>query len=118
VWTNSNITTVTRANGQQISWTGGGANTYVEITGLSFTGLLGAEAYFTCLAPVGPGSFTIPSWVLLSLPQSPASTGGLPNGLLSVANYTNPVQISPTPSGLNYAFTLSGSYTLTVVNYQ
>jgi hypothetical protein len=56
--------------------------------------------------------------VLLSLPQSPASTGGLPNGLLSVANYTNPVQISPTPSGLNYAFTLSGSYTLTVVNYQ
>lgn len=117
VWTNSNITTVTRANGQQISWTGGGANSYVEITGFSYTSSQGVEASFICIAPQSAESFTVPSWVLLSLPPS-ASIGGLPTGSLSVSNYTNPVQISPTPSGLNYAFTLSGSGTSTSVNYQ
>jgi uncharacterized protein (TIGR03437 family) len=120
VWTNQaaiGTTGITRANGQQIAWTGGGSNSYVEITGSSFTSVQGAEAFFICIAPAAAGSFTIPSWVLLSLPAS-ASTGGLPSGSLSVTNYSNPVQISPTPSGLNYAFSLSGSGTFTLVNYQ
>jgi uncharacterized protein (TIGR03437 family) len=118
VWSNSNITNVTRASGQQISWTGGAANTYVEISGFSYTSLQGAEAYFVCLAPIAPGNFTIPSWVLLSLPPSGSIVQGVPSGSLIVANYANPVQISPTPSGLNYAYTSSGSSTSILVNYQ
>ncbi len=75
-WTNmSAINSVTRANGLNITWTGGVPNTYVAITGSSLLSNSAVGASFTCYAPVGAGQFTVPSYVLLALPAS--ASGGL-----------------------------------------
>ena len=93
-WTNmSSITSVTRANGQSVTWSGGIPNSFVYITGSSF--FIGTSATdehistFTCVQPVSAGQFTIPAAVLESLPASSNIEGvilggslGLENGLL------------------------------------
>lgn len=91
-WTNqSAAATVVRANGQLVTWTGGAAGTYVIISGTSSNG--NASASFTCLSPVAPGSFTVPSYVLLTLPNG--------SGTLGVGNETIPTSFTAT--GLDYA---------------
>jgi uncharacterized protein (TIGR03437 family) len=75
-WTNqASITSVTRTQPVNVTWTGGAAGTFVSIsggssttTGKSFT------VSFTCIAPVAAGQFTVPVNVLLALP---AGTGSL-----------------------------------------
>jgi uncharacterized protein (TIGR03437 family) len=60
---------VTRSNGMTVSWTGGGSNASVQISiasALDNTFKAGLRA--TCKAPAGPGTFTIPPYVLLALP--------------------------------------------------
>jgi uncharacterized protein (TIGR03437 family) len=111
VWTNSSITTVNRAQGQTVNWTGGASNSYVQIEGQSTLGS-GASlvsATFICYAPIGPGQFTVPSWVLLALPANP-------QGSMSVANQTNPQTFSA--SGLDYAYAVATSITDVGVAYQ
>ncbi len=111
VWTNSSITTVNRAQGQSVNWTGGAANSYVQVEGQSTVGS-GASlvsATFICFAPIGPGQFTVPSWVLLALPANP-------QGSMSVSNQTNPATFSA--SGLNYAYGITSSLTDVGVAYQ
>jgi len=86
VWTNmSSIKTVTRASGQQVTWTGGASGSYTYITGSSSNAT--ASASFVCYAPTNAGQFTVPSYVLLALP-----TGT--NGSLGVANTTTPTTFS------------------------
>ncbi len=76
VWTNMNaVTTVNRASGQPITWTGGAANSYVVITGSSANAT--ASASFFCYAPASAGQFTVPSYVLLALPASTNNSGSL-----------------------------------------
>ncbi len=116
-WTNSNVANVTRSSGQLITWTGGAPGSYVEIQGTSGTGAQGVEAFFICIAPVAAGQFTIPSYVLLSLPQSTSLVQGVPGGTLIVGNYTE-TPVTPVPTGLNYLYTSSGSSTSILVNYQ
>jgi|SRR5579871_1269287 len=82
-----------RANGLQVSWSGGDPNGNVEIdvfgaTDNTFT--LGDTAI--CIAPAKPGTFTIPPYVLLSI--VPTNFGGL---VLSPADVTAPF----TASGLS-----------------
>ena len=83
-WSNvSQVASVTRSQGVNVTWTGGSAGSYVDITGSSTATINGKSVAvsFVCLAPVAAGQFTIPAPVLLALP---AGTGSL-----SVGDYTN-----------------------------
>jgi hypothetical protein len=76
VWTNrSEATSVDRAAGLTVTWTGGDPDGVVQIVGSSTVGAdaasLGIVA-FNCFAPVSAGAFTIPPSVLLALPPTPA----------------------------------------------
>ena len=67
---------VTRANGITVTWSGGAANSVIQIQGQNATdnsGTIGAN--FICFAAASAGTFTIPPSVLLALP--PGSFGGL-----------------------------------------
>jgi uncharacterized protein (TIGR03437 family) len=85
-WTNAgSISTVTRANGQPITWTGGDPNGTVDIIGIaSVTNANSSSigALFECTAQTSAGSFTIPAPVLLALPVTSGSATNL--GLLEV----------------------------------
>jgi len=73
-WTNeTSLTSIDRSQGLPFTWTGGNPGTYVYITGTSTSTGLGYGG-FTCLIPVDAGQFTVPSYVLSSLP---AGTGGI-----------------------------------------
>ncbi len=70
-----NASTVTRADGLTVTWTGGSQTGNVRIrvsSSVDSAGTLGAEA--TCIAPASAGTFTIPPYVLLALPAG--SFGG------------------------------------------
>ena len=64
-------TSVTRANGMTVTWSGGSAAGYVELDGFSNTDNTGNTGIsFQCSAPAATGSFTIPPSVLLMLPAN------------------------------------------------
>jgi uncharacterized protein (TIGR03437 family) len=124
-WTNeSSITTVTRANGQLITWTGGAAGSTVQIVGSSFVfgsnpnGSDSVGATFSCTAQQSALQFTIPAPVLLSLPASIAmSIGGIsfPTGSLAVENVVTGTFTAP---GIDYGFTSSNVEISEPVTYQ
>jgi hypothetical protein len=94
-WTNqSAAATVTRSAGLSVTWTGGASGTFVEIGGSSSATAGSAYGYFTCIAPVSAGSFTVPSYVLAALPAG--------MGSVTVENETN--FSSFTATGLNFGF--------------
>lgn len=67
---------VTRANGLTLTWSGGAANSIIQIQGQNATDNSGVDgANFTCFAAASAGTFTIPPSVLLALPAG--SFGGL-----------------------------------------
>jgi len=122
VWSNmSTISTVTRANGLTVNWTGGESGTYVGITGLSVGFITPGDVSslvvgtFTCEAPVGPGTFTVPPAVLLELPVS-ASIEGISFSSLALSNYTVPVTFKA--SGLDLGLAEAIFETSTTVTYQ
>jgi hypothetical protein len=60
---------VSRANGITFTWTGGAANSIVQIQGGNSTDNTGSNGVsFTCFAAASAGTFTIPPSVLLTLP--------------------------------------------------
>ncbi len=120
-WTNeSSITSVTRAQGVTVSWTGADSTNGVFISGFSLGGadpknLVGGLFY--CHASGASGSFTVPSVVLLALPASYTSQGlGLITGFLTVAT-TAPYQTF-SASGLDFGFIKSTIEASEVVPYQ
>ena len=96
---------IQRANGVTVYWTGGDSSTYVQITGSSL-GAVNTDAtsfvggVFTCMAPTLAGTFAVPPAVLLALPPSSLSGGGLSS--LAVSNYAYPVPF--TAPNIDYAF--------------
>ena len=105
-WTNmSAINSVTRANGLNITWTGGVPNTYVAITGTSLSGSTAVGASFTCNAPVSAGQFMVPSYVLQGLPASAS-------GSLTVSNGAAPGTF--TASGLTAAGTVNAQVSFAI----
>jgi len=93
-WTDqSTITTVNRASGVTVHWTGGNPSGYVMITGSSTSGT--ASASFSCTARVSDLMFAVPSVVLLALP--PSSSGSLK---VDTSDYQPFPQL---PTGLNAA---------------
>jgi uncharacterized protein (TIGR03437 family) len=78
-WTNQAAgATVTRSQGVQVTWTGGAPGTLVFISGASSSG--SANGSFVCYAPQSALQFTVPSYVLDTLPAG--------HGSLSVENIT------------------------------
>jgi uncharacterized protein (TIGR03437 family) len=93
-WSNqSAAATVIRNQGLQVTWTGGANGTYVTISGTSFDVSSRASGTYVCLAPAAAGQFTVPAYVLLSLPSG--------TGTASVASSTNPTPFSV--SGVDFA---------------
>jgi uncharacterized protein (TIGR03437 family) len=69
-WTNMpNPGPLDRSKDLKITWTGGTPGTLVSIAGTSL-GVGGVVGSFLCSAPIGPGEFTIPSYVFLSMPPT------------------------------------------------
>jgi hypothetical protein len=81
VWTNqAAITAVDRSKPVTVNWTGGIPGTYVQVGGGSTT--ISASASFLCIAPVEAGQFTIPSYILGSMPVG--------NGGINLLNQSAP----------------------------
>ena len=124
-WTNaSSISTVTRANGQLVKWSGGDPNGSVYIDGFSF--LLGTNpngsdtlgAIFICTAKVTDTQFNIPPNVLLSIPpSSTTSIGGIAFSFSSLSVSTGSYQ-SFTAPGLDVGIISAGSSSSETVTYQ
>jgi uncharacterized protein (TIGR03437 family) len=100
-WTNEDtVSTINRASGQLITWSGGDPSGTVIITGDSIQ--LGSNSdfsdavggFFICTAPDSAGQFTIPVPVLLSVPPSsvipdvPVSLGNLSVGINQYGTFT------------------------------
>jgi len=85
-WTNqASITTVNRAQGVTVTWSGGDSNSYVRISGsTSSTTAPMVGAVFNCTAPIAAKTFTVPASVLLQLPpgSSTLGLGNAPNTLV------------------------------------
>jgi hypothetical protein len=72
----ANLTSVTRANGMTVTWSGGSPAGFIELDGFSYTDNTFTNGIsFQCSVPAGSGSFTIPPSVLLPLPAG--NFGGL-----------------------------------------
>jgi hypothetical protein len=79
-WTNqSTASTVTRANGLAVTWSGGAVNSFVIISGSASSG--GVFASFTCIVPGSTSQFNVPGYVTSALPSG--------NGSVTVSSYTN-----------------------------
>lgn len=95
-WTNQGAAaTITRTQGVTVDWTGGGPGTYVIISGDSLDLSAGISGNFTCLANQSAGTFTVPSYVTLTLPPG--------TGSLSVENAASFGTFTAT--GLDYGVT-------------
>ncbi len=96
-WTNRDaITAVNRSADLTITWSGGDPQGIVSMTGFSTSGtnpdtLVGAG--FICLENSSAGRFTVPSWVLQSLPPS-GTLEGLSLGGLTVIGGSRPVNFT------------------------
>lgn len=92
-WTNRTaVTNVNRANGQLVTWTGGGSSDLVQIYGYSLSELSdnAIAGFFICLERASVGSFTVPPAILLALPPSPAGSSLTPVGVFSVGSVSAP----------------------------
>jgi uncharacterized protein (TIGR03437 family) len=124
VWTNqSSITTVNRANGQIVTWSGGDPSGYVTIAGTSTaygsTAATTTTVTFTCTARVSDGSFTVPAEVLLGLPVSGSASGTatVVPGTLVVTNVGAGTSF-PAPPGIDFAGISSSFIYGSSVTYQ
>ena len=120
VWTNqSTTTTVNRAQGLPITWTGADSEN-VLIGGFSVTGISSTTPYgagFLCTAKGSDHQFTVPSIVLLSLPPSDSVADlPVPTGSLEVGSIT-PLQ-SFTATGIDKGFVAASVESVQSVTYQ
>lgn len=88
----------------------------VSINGVSFTNGYKLYAYLQCTAPVAPGQFTIPAWVLSVLPPSGATANGSALGYMWIGQYDAPTSFSAT--GLDKGLFTDITHFLRTVNFQ
>jgi hypothetical protein len=99
-WTNQSAgATVNRAQGVQITWSGGASGSYVLISGSSTNETTGANGSFTCITNQSAGSFTVPGYITSSLP---AGTGTL--DVEDAASF-GPFKASGLDYGISFGFT-------------
>jgi uncharacterized protein (TIGR03437 family) len=100
-WTNkSAAATINRAQGVEVSWTGGGAGTYVIIMGNSSSEMTGASGTFTCVANQSALKFLVPDYVTGTLPAG--------TGTLTVENVTNFTSFTASDIDYGFGFGLTG----------
>ena len=78
-WTNPDVAaTIDRSQNLKVTWTGGNADSYVFVTGVSTSKATSTTPSvtlgFTCLVKASDGQVTVPSYILSALP---AGTGGM-----------------------------------------
>ena len=112
-WSNVDSTpsSIPRAQGYTVTWTGGDPNGTVDISGSSHNNDI--YATFFCTEKASAGTFTIPSYVLLALP---VSTGGLIPATLTVGVQSVPARFNAT--GLDYAYATWRVSTTRSVSYK
>jgi uncharacterized protein (TIGR03437 family) len=115
-WTNmSSITSVNRAEGVQVTWSGGDPNGFVRIQGSvggsEVADLPGEFQVFTCLERTSAGKFTVPPAVLQALPPIGGGGGAL---------YVGTQAISPrfTATGMDFGYTRTLLWTGTAMSFQ
>ena len=109
-WTNQSTVTagaIPRDTPLTITWSGGDPNGFVDITAIASTLASGLEPSATtpgilveCIAKASDGTFTIPTYVLQSLPSTVNSTATVPPGELLVGPVSGAVKATP-PAGLD-----------------
>lgn len=116
VWSNqAAITAVNRAQGVQVTWTGGSPDAFIGIYGSSTNAANTAGASFVCFARASAGSFTVPPSVLLALPPSGTSTEGA-GSFLAIGNINPPARFNAT--GLDIGIVNSTVQSGKTVSYQ
>jgi uncharacterized protein (TIGR03437 family) len=78
VWTNPGVAaSIDRTKGLTVTWMGGNPGTYVYISGASSVRVNGVNTTvnFSCRAKVEDGQFTVPSYILSSLPAGKGALG-------------------------------------------
>lgn len=104
-WTNrDSLSTVTRANGLTVTWTGGNPATDVVLIGvLANNDAANSAALAVCVTAVTAGSFTIPAQILGTLPATPANATRTPAWVgIAAAPFQSPGAFSA--GGLNLGF--------------
>ena len=94
---------IPRSSAFKVTWTGGDPtlqNGLVTIAGASFLSSIGSiGGGFLCTAPLSAKSFTIPQWVLSTLPPSATAYVGIapyPLGFIWIGQANNPVTFHAT----------------------
>ena len=103
----ASLVAVDRPQGLTITWMGGAPDTAVSFSGYSavVAGGTAVAGDFTCYAHAEAGQFTIPPYVLLSLPASGKNGETTIPGVLAVSTYT---LSTFTASGLDVGVIASG----------
>jgi uncharacterized protein (TIGR03437 family) len=99
------INVVSRGAALNVTWTGGGSNEYVTVTGVSTRTNPTVGAAFTCTERASVGRLQVPAEVLLALPPS-QTTAGTPTGFLSVGTAPLTDANRFTASGLDVGYIL------------
>jgi hypothetical protein len=89
-WTNqASFTTVDRSKDLTVNWTGGDPAGIVRIWGSSSgtadVDFPGNFVTFSCYERTAAGTFTVPAWILSTLPTIPATNGDLYVGSLTLS---------------------------------
>jgi hypothetical protein len=100
-----------------LTWTGGDPSTsaFIEGSSTNITSTTSSGASFICIAPIGPGQFTVPSSVLLALPPTSAQSLGS-SGFLIVGSISTPTTF--TAPGLDFGYVLVGGASGGTVSFQ
>ncbi len=114
VWTNQAAVTgspIPRTSPLTISWTGGDPNGFVDITAISSTLQSGITPLAStpgilveCIVPAQLGTYTIPTYILQSLPSTVSSKATVPPGELLVGPASGAVPFSTLPTGLDAGY--------------
>jgi uncharacterized protein (TIGR03437 family) len=114
VWTNQNsLAVIDRSQPATVTWSGGAADGFVYIYGVSVavpqeSDALWTGAEFACVAPAGDGHFTVPAYVLQALPASASKSGAAPLSYLTLRSVAAPQSFSAVGLDTGIAMASSG----------
>lgn len=117
-WNEKATTVINRAQGFEITWTGGDSTGWVDIAGtsnlpVSASQPIASGGYFSCRGRASAGRLRVPAEVLLFLPPS-VLRSGVPTGAITVSHTMTSVNINlPNyyQAFLNGIFSFSGAIT-------
>jgi len=118
-WTNP-PSSINRASPLTLTWTGGDSTQMVVVIGSSSDQTSKAYGGFTCVAPAGAHSFTVPVNTLADLlPAGSATSTSGPIAMLALMPLEpGGMQLTPLPKGLDVGVVFDTTVTLTTVQVQ